>query len=47
MGEQIDVVAANNDEMAIGAIFALQQAGQDPRNTASAASTARPMPSTR
>jgi inositol transport system substrate-binding protein len=31
MGEQIDAVAANNDEMAIGAIFALQQAGQDPK----------------
>ena len=27
MGEQIDAVAANNDEMAIGAIFAMQQAG--------------------
>jgi inositol transport system substrate-binding protein len=29
MGEEIDAVAANNDEMAIGAIFALQQAGVD------------------
>jgi inositol transport system substrate-binding protein len=29
MGEPIDAVAANNDEMAIGAIFALQQAGVD------------------
>ena len=31
MGEKIDAVAANNDEMAIGAIFALQQSGQDPK----------------
>jgi inositol transport system substrate-binding protein len=31
MGEKIDAIAANNDEMAIGAIFALQQAGQDPK----------------
>jgi inositol transport system substrate-binding protein len=29
MGEPIDAVAANNDEMAIGAIFAMQQAGVD------------------
>ncbi|PLV56484.1 sugar ABC transporter substrate-binding protein [Erwinia sp. B116] len=27
-GEQVDIVAANNDEMAIGAIMALQQAGK-------------------
>jgi inositol transport system substrate-binding protein len=30
MGEQIDAVAANNDEMAIGAILAMQQAGTSP-----------------
>jgi len=30
-GTQIDAVAANNDEMAIGAILALQQAGKDPK----------------
>ena len=30
-GEKIDGVAANNDEMAIGAILALKQAGQDPK----------------
>lgn len=30
-GEQIDAVAANNDEMAIGAIFAMEQAGVDPK----------------
>ncbi|HEY5812503.1 MAG TPA: sugar ABC transporter substrate-binding protein [Terrimicrobiaceae bacterium] len=30
-GTKIDAVAANNDEMAIGAILALQQAGQDPK----------------
>ena len=30
-GTKIDAVAANNDEMAIGAIFALQQAGKDPK----------------
>ena len=29
-GTKIDAVAANNDEMAIGAILALQQAGKDP-----------------
>ena len=29
-GTQIDVVVTNNDEMAIGAILALQQAGKDP-----------------
>jgi inositol transport system substrate-binding protein len=27
-GEEIDIVAANNDEMAIGAIMGLQQAGK-------------------
>jgi len=30
-GTKIDAVAANNDEMAIGAIIAVQQAGQDPK----------------
>ncbi|PPC74509.1 rhizopine-binding protein [Pokkaliibacter plantistimulans] len=30
-GTKIDVIAANNDEMAIGAIMALQQAGVDPK----------------
>ena len=30
-GTKIDAVAANNDEMAIGAISALQQAGKDPK----------------
>ncbi len=30
-GVKIDAVAANNDEMAIGAIIALQQAGKDPK----------------
>ena len=30
-GEKIDGVAANNDEMAIGAILALKQSGQDPK----------------
>ncbi len=30
-GMKIDAVAANNDEMAIGAILALQQAGKDPK----------------
>jgi inositol transport system substrate-binding protein len=29
-GTKIDAVVTNNDEMAIGAILALQQAGQDP-----------------
>lgn len=29
-GTPIDIVAANNDEMAIGAILALQQSGKDP-----------------
>lgn len=31
-GTKIDAVAANNDEMAIGAIMALQQAGKDPKS---------------
>ena len=31
-GTKIDAVAANNDEMAIGAILALQQAGKDPKS---------------
>jgi inositol transport system substrate-binding protein len=31
-GKQIDAVVANNDEMAIGAIFALQQAGKSPQS---------------
>ena len=30
-GERFDAVAANNDEMAIGAIFAMEQAGRDPK----------------
>jgi len=30
-GTQIDAVVANNDEMAIGAVLALQQAGKDPK----------------
>ncbi|HXH03655.1 MAG TPA: sugar ABC transporter substrate-binding protein [Candidatus Competibacteraceae bacterium] len=30
-GTKIDAIAANNDEMAIGAIIALQQAGKDPK----------------
>ena len=30
-GVEIDGIAANNDEMAIGAIIALQQAGRDPK----------------
>jgi inositol transport system substrate-binding protein len=32
-GEKIDAVISNNDEMAIGAIMALQLAGKDPRKT--------------
>jgi inositol transport system substrate-binding protein len=32
MGEKIDAVAANNDEMAIGAILAMQQAGIPPQS---------------
>ena len=31
-GVEMDAVVANNDEMAIGAIMALQQAGQDPKS---------------
>lgn len=31
-GEKIDAVAANNDEMAIGAIYAMQQAGISPKS---------------
>ncbi len=31
LGEKIDGVAANNDEMAIGAILAIKQAGGDPK----------------
>ncbi len=31
-GEKIDAVAANNDEMAIGAIMAIKQAGKDPKS---------------
>lgn len=30
-GEKIDAIAANNDEMAIGAIMALERAGKDPK----------------
>jgi inositol transport system substrate-binding protein len=29
-GQQFDGIAANNDEMAIGAIFAMEQSGIDP-----------------
>jgi inositol transport system substrate-binding protein len=32
-GKKIDAIASNNDEMAIGAIMALQQAGKDPKKT--------------
>ena len=32
-GTRIDAVAANNDEMAIGGIIALQRAGKDPKKT--------------
>jgi len=32
-GEKIDAVISNNDEMAIGAIMALQAAGKDPKKT--------------
>ena len=31
-GEKFDAIAANNDEMAIGAIFAMEQAGIDPKS---------------
>jgi inositol transport system substrate-binding protein len=31
-GEKINAIAANNDEMAIGAILALKQAGQNPKS---------------
>ncbi|RYC31876.1 sugar ABC transporter substrate-binding protein [Lichenibacterium minor] len=31
-GDKIDGVAANNDEMAVGAILALKQAGRDPKS---------------
>ena len=31
LGERIDAIAANNDEMAIGAIIALEEAGIDPK----------------
>ena len=31
-GEKFDAIAANNDEMAIGAIFAMEQAGMDPKS---------------
>ena len=42
-GTKIDAVAANNDEMAIGAIMAIQQAGIPPGRSSSAAWTPRPM----
>ena len=41
-GEKIDAVAANNDEMAIGAILALQQAHQDPKSVVVAGVDATP-----
>ncbi|MDQ2694354.1 MAG: sugar ABC transporter substrate-binding protein [Pseudomonadota bacterium] len=41
-GTQIDAIAANNDEMAIGAIIALQQAGKDPKELVIAGIDATP-----
>jgi hypothetical protein len=41
-GTKIDAVAANNDEMAIGAILALQQAGKDPKKLVSGGIDATP-----
>ncbi len=41
-GEKIDAVAANNDEMAIGAILALQQAHQGPKSVVVAGVDATP-----
>src|SRR4029453_2653232 len=41
-GTQIDAVVANNDEMAIGAILALQQAGKDPKKVVVAGIDATP-----
>ena len=41
-GDRIDAVAANNDEMAIGAILALQQAQVDPRSVVVAGVDATP-----
>lgn len=41
-GEKIDAVAANNDEMAIGAILALKQAHQDPKSVVVAGVDATP-----
>jgi inositol transport system substrate-binding protein len=41
-GENIDAVVANNDEMAIGAILALQQAGKDPKKVVIAGIDATP-----
>jgi inositol transport system substrate-binding protein len=41
-GDKIDAVAANNDEMAIGAILALRQAGVDPKSVVVAGVDATP-----
>jgi ABC-type sugar transport system substrate-binding protein len=41
-GLEIDAVAANNDEMAIGALLALQQAGLDPKSVVVAGVDATP-----
>ena len=41
-GMEMDAVAANNDEMAIGAIIALQQAGRDPKELVIAGVDATP-----
>jgi ABC-type sugar transport system substrate-binding protein len=41
-GHEIDAVAANNDEMAIGALLSLQQAGLDPKSVLVAGVDATP-----
>jgi ABC-type sugar transport system substrate-binding protein len=41
-GLEIDAVAANNDEMAIGALLALQQVGLDPESVVVAGVDATP-----
>ena len=41
-GIEMDAIAANNDEMAIGAIIALQQAGRDPKELVIAGVDATP-----